>query len=278
MPSMFDMMRSNVGGQAANTAAQQQAGNMMQLQQAAKQAPETANAAQVSQAGANMASQQAKQNLQNLSNVANEQQNINAQQKQALAQQLQQKLSDRDLAQRQQLQVDSDKLAKLDNELAARVMSERNKLIVDSAGLKYMNQKQLLDLKASQAKSTQELADYQQKVEQTFKRKQLVMQTAYNKLTQLLNNDAMQASMNLSIDQKKYLAQVQRDAQQKMAKMQKQAAEINGQHQLLTSVGSAILGAAFVAGTGGVGAGVLAAGAGGAAALGVGTLKPGKIF
>jgi hypothetical protein len=213
--------------------------------------------------------------LQNLSNVVNEQQTINAQEKQAVAQQLQQKIAGKELEYRQVLQADSNKLAKLDIDLGNAVMKDRNKLLVDGAGLKYMNQRQLLDLKVSQAKSTQELADYQQKVEQTFKRKQLVMQTAYNKITQLLNSEAQQASMNLTIAQKKYLAEIQNNAEKKMAKMQQQAAEINGQHQLLSSVGSALIVGAIGVGTGGVG---LAMGAAGAGALGTAMFKPGKIF
>jgi hypothetical protein len=257
MANLFETLKKqSIPGATADVAKQQQAGNVMQMVQAAKQAAPTATSAQIAAAGAGMATQQSKQVLQNLSNTLNEQQKVGEMEQRQQAANIQNKLAQKELNARQELQKDYNKLAVLDRDLSNKVMGERNKYVTDSAGLKYLNQKQLLDLKLSQAKSQQELMDYQQKVENLYKRKVMILETAYQKITSVLENQALQDKMNLTIAQKKFLAEAQKKADEKLVKERKKAAGINGQRQLLSSVGSSLLTAGIIGATGGAGAAI----------------------
>jgi hypothetical protein len=262
MASMFDAMKGTTPG----VQQQQKAANTMQLMQLAKQAPVTATTAQISQAGAGMASQVAKQNLQNVERAVKQGQQIGEMEAKQQQANLQKDLQQKEIISRQQLQNDYNKLAELDRDLSDRVMADRSKMLVDSAGLKYLNQKQLLDYKVATARSQQDLLDYQQQVETLYKKKIMMMEVAFQKITQLSENRYLQDKMNLTETQRKLLAKAKAEAEVRLANEKKRQAEINGQRQLLMSVGSSLIGAAFVVG-GPVG---WAMGAAGATALGGG--------
>jgi hypothetical protein len=102
------------------------------------------------------------------------------------------------------------------------------------------------------------MLDYQQKVENMYKKKEVMLEIAHKKITQVLENQYLMDKMNLTEAQKRFLAQAKVAAEEKMAKERKRAAELNGQRQLIQSVGSSLMT---------VGMGALIAGTGGAAAI-----------
>lgn len=168
-------------------ASQQQAARDLQLQQAVSAVPpaqattrtaQTTGAAAAKQTGdqAVANAQQGVQQQQQVAQLGQQQQGIEAQQR----------VSDLQAGAREQAMSNEQKLANISEQAKQEMFDSRKKFAEDELGRKFTNDRQMADYVVSQAKSQQDLLDYQQKVDQLSKRSQQASETALNKVSQQL--------------------------------------------------------------------------------------------
>jgi hypothetical protein len=201
---------------SSRAAQQQQAARDIQLQQAVAKAPVTApvqqTAAQVGAAQAQTAGQQAVQ----AATSQIQQQGQIAQQGQAVQQMADRKdLAQSEMGLRSEQQGIDNQLAQISLQGKQELFDKNIKLERDELGRAMLNQDQLDDYVLSKARTEQDWANYQQQVEQAYKRKQQFTDYSMNKLSQELQQQAALENLIAEREQDVKLTTAQREASRK---------------------------------------------------------------
>ncbi len=266
-------IKSNMPVADKATAQQMKAGNDFLLQRAVGQMPlpgtqqaSVAAPAAASQIGTTLAGQMGQQQVaevnkqrtttQQLGNLA-----MGAQQLQfqgtmgADVRQVQSKLFDA-----------QQKLGRLDEAAKADIFGQRLQLANEDMTNKFLNERNLWDYQVMQGKSEEQMRDYAQTATQAYQKKQRLMEAAYNKLLQGLEQEYQQGNLKLDQAQKERLTRFKVEVEKQM---RKDKAKASGISSIFGAAGT-ILGAAggFII-TGGNPAGAMA---GASVGQGLGTM------
>lgn len=267
--SAIQTMSQSMPGANAAVAQQMEATRKLQQQNAIAQSTKVQPqnvAAQAQSAGAQAAAQQGQVKL------AEQQQNLQGQQQigQALIQDKAQEASNqarlRSYENTKTLFDAEKRLGDLDARLKQDLYDKQLQFKEDELGQTIFDERQLLDYKIATAKDDNDLLAYEQQVEQTSRRKQVMLDLAMKKIQQELANDLQQDNARLSNEQRVMLAQRAQALQDKLNKEKNKARNRAAMFQ----AGGAIVGAVaggLIGGPAGAMAGAsLGSGAGGVAA------------
>lgn len=191
----------------------QQAARDMQLQQAVAAAPANQNTTQAAQTTAAAATQNAgQQMIENATGQIKEQSQLGTvglQEQQDLFQQGQ---ATTRLAGRQESLDSTERLAKLDSAAKQELFDKQMKFEKDEAGRTLWNEEQLQDYARQNARSDDQLKNYQLTVEQATKRKLQTMEQAYNLIQLDLDNQLASAEQKKDQTAKQQIIQAKREA------------------------------------------------------------------
>ena len=158
----------------------------------------------------------------------------------------------REMQQRQERANSANRLNQLSRDAKREILDSRLQFNQDQAGQKYMNERQLADWMITKAKSKEEFANYAQTAQQEHQKKMQIMNTANQKLDQILKQGYLQKKGDL--DQQSILA-IQKAKADLEKKMRKDAADAANK-QAMWQTGGTIVGTAIGAFGGPAGAAV----------------------
>jgi hypothetical protein len=201
---------------SSRAAQQQQAARDIQLQQAVAKAPTTAPVQQTAaQVGAAQAQTTGQQAVQAATNQIQQQGQI-AQQGQAVQQMADRKdLAQSEMGLRNEQQSIDNRLAQISLQGKQELFDKNIKFERDEIGRAMLNQDQLDDYVLSKARTEQDWANYQQQVEQAYKRKQQFTDYSMNKLSQELQQQSSLENLIAEREQDVKLNTAQREAARK---------------------------------------------------------------
>lgn len=220
----LETLAMNLSGANKKVAEQQQQARSLGLQQFAKNASPQTTSAQLVQAGA--------QSAQNAQNIALQQQQQTAASTQAVQQEaLQQKQAGlTQQAREDQLSLDKSQmesaatLARLDQSLKNKLLDEQLKFNTDQAGRQVLNERQLADWAATQARDLEEFKNYQQIVDQTTRRELQVYEAAHRQITQTLEQGYVKGKQSLDQEHRLKLEQQKQQLEKTIKEKQQNAA------------------------------------------------------
>lgn len=267
----------------SQVASQQQAARDMQLQTAVQKASPTTNtAAAAQQTGAAVAQQAGDQQVEATKAGMTQQTQVGQLGQQATAAANAAEVAGLQSGSRE-AQIDNvQKLAAVSEEAKQEMYDSRRQFAEDELGRKFTNDRQLSDYARLRSKTDQDWADYQQRTEQLYQRKNQMLNTAYTKLATQLEyenrainqlqdqlgkkdltqdqQDAQRAILQKRLTQKQELERASAELQKSMARDKAKAAN----RQAMFQAGGTIVGAAVGTAFGGPVGGAIGASAGGA--------------
>jgi len=263
-------LSTQMPGQNEQLLKQQQNTQNIQMKASLSQLPDTVSKRQLQQVGGQMAQQQA----QPLVNTA--QQNLQSQQQagqmqlQAQQSDIQQGIKQRSRAAQIRQNSLANQLAQQSGQLKQELFDANMSFQKDELGRTQWNQRQLTDFAVMQAKSQEELANYEDAMRQEHEKKMAVLQAAEaavrQKLQQAFQSGELQKNQQLERD----LLQARQQLADKMQKQQR-AAQRNA--MILTAAGTIV--GAGIGSLGGPAGAMMGANIGGAA--GAGMAASGKV-
>lgn len=174
-------------------AAQQKAARDLQLLQAVQKAPTPSYVIPTAQqTGAAVAQQAGQEQIQRIQNAAQAQGQIAQMGQQLQAIQSQKEMAGLQAGFKEQQMSDAQRLANISEEAKQEMFDSRLSFQKDEMGRQFLNQRQLADYAALQAKNEQDWQNYVQRSEQLAARKELVLKAAQQKLVQQLQFENQQ--------------------------------------------------------------------------------------
>jgi hypothetical protein len=115
------------------------------------------------------------------------------------------------------------KIYSLNSALAGQLFEDQMKFQKDELGRSVWQTRQLVDWAVSKAKSDEDLAGFEQKLSQEYKRKMQVLQTAHNKIIQALQQEFLSGEQEKDQALRAELTKAQAELKKKMNKQQNDA-------------------------------------------------------
>lgn len=159
-----------------------------------------------------------------------------------------------------------DRLSNLSSDLKNKLLDEQLTFKTDERGRTFFNDRQLADWAATQAKSAEEFANYQQTVEQASQRKLAMMEQAQRLLQQQLDQAQRGGAQALNQQQTIRLAQQKAAMEKKIAQERADAANRGGTFGAAGMIAGTAIGAAYGGPAGAMIGGQIGGGLGQAAA------------
>lgn len=270
-------LASQVPGQIEQDASRAQSKTDLAIQQAVAATPApTLSTPRIQEVAAQAATQQGaeqvksqEQGQQRLAAIAKE----GAQKAQ---QEIEMRIKDQKLGIAQKGRALQERLSSKNRELKDALFDNEMKFQQDELGRTAWNERQLLDWKVTQAKSQQELAEYEQEVQQMHEKRTTLLKTAQAKIKQVLANGFDENEQKLNNAQTIRLTEAKLALDKKIAQEKAEKAASNallvGAFTVLGTAVGAVVGA-----VGGAGVGAApGAMAGGAIGAGVGNMVAGS--
>jgi hypothetical protein len=143
------------------------------------------------------------------------------------------------------------RLGQLDQSLKTELLDKQMQFQRDDAGRVLLNQRQLLDFAALQARDMESLKDYQQAAQQASDRVLQMMEFMHKRLTQEMQLEHDQREQSLDIQHKKDVLKMQQDLEDAYLLQKAHNANITGAFTAIGTVVGAAFGGSVGAGAGG---------------------------
>lgn len=183
---------------------------------------------------------------------------------------IQQGLQKRQQAAKVRLNSITNQISSLNRDLKQDIFDNQVQFQKDELGRTYWNERQLADWKIKEAKSDEELAEFEQSISQEFEKKMALLKTAEASIRQRLEQEASKSEQEQDQALQQRLLSAEKELQKKMQKAQARAQR----NAMIMQAGGTIAGAGIAAAvvatvaTGGLAAPVAAAAIMGGAAAG----------
>lgn len=164
----------------------------------------------------------------------------------------------------------ANRLSDISNEAKTELLDKQLEFQEAEGGRKLMNQRQLADWAALNARNEEEFKNYAQAAQQAHERKLQYWNTVHKKLTQSLESGYVAGKKRLDAESQKELLRIKRSVEKRIAQYQNEAAVDMAKWQAIGTIGGAVAGGAFTAGSpAGIAVGAAAGGAAGSMAGGM---------
>lgn len=164
------------------------------------------------------------------------------------------------------------RLGNLDTSLKNQLFDSNMTFKKDELGRTLFNDRQLLDYKLSSAKSEEDLAKYEQDIEQQYARKMQILAAAQAKIVQAMQQDYTKGEQELDQAHKKELVLKKAAIDEKIRKEKAKAANRAAQYSAAGSIVGAVAGAVIGSSAAGPAGTVAGAQAGSAIGSGLGSV------
>ena len=178
------------------------------------------------------------------------------------AQTAQKGLADRQLGLQQKQRELTGKLTAIDSRLKNELFDKQLSFQRDDMGRTLYNDRQLLDYKLMTAKSDEDLSNYEQKVSQLSKRKLQILEAAYKKIAQTLEQQFTKGQQKLDQAQKKRLVLAEAAMKEKIAREKANAANRGSMFSSAGTIAGAAVGTYYGGPAGGAAGAAVGGGAG----------------
>jgi F0F1-type ATP synthase assembly protein I len=191
------------------------------------------------------------------------------------SQEIQSGLQQRQQASKTRLRSITNQIGALSNNLKQDIFDKQTQFQKDELGRTYWNDRQLADWKIKEAKSDEELAEFEQNIAQEFEKKMAVLQASERSIRQRLEQEMQKSDQDQDQELKQRLENAVMELERKQQKAQARAA----QNAMIMSAAGTVVGAGvgFVASGFNPAGAVVGASVGGGlgtAAAGSGKAKP----
>lgn len=211
-------------------------------------------AGQVQQMGSQMAQQRAGAALQAQQQAGNQMAQVGQAQLQQQGQENKIQLAQKKLALNKLTRENQSKLSFLDEDTRQKIFDKNMQFEEDDRGRKYLNSRQLADYAVSQAKSQEELRNYEQAAHQAVAKRRQLLNTASNMIRQTLEQGYDKDKQRLTQEHRLALQRAQAELQEKIRKQQNEAANDAALWSAGTSIVGLGIGVAATIATGGAAA------------------------
>jgi hypothetical protein len=156
---------------------------------------------------------------------------------------IQQGLQKRQQAAKTRLNSITNQISSLNRELKQDIFDNQVAFQKDELGRVYWNERQLADWKLKEAKSDEELADFEQNISQEFEKKMALLRTAQASIRQRLEQEATKSEQEKDQALEQRLLAAEKELAMKMQKAQARAQR----NAMIMQAGGTILGAGIAA-------------------------------
>lgn len=256
-------LREQIPVAASRAAAQQQAGQQVQLQRAISQAPAAAPQA-AQQLGAAAATGQAQAAVKPVEQAGQAIQQVAQLQQAEQGRQATEEVGALGRGTEQALAQQQAQLKELAGNTADQIASERNQFSRDEAGRTALNERQLADWSMQNARDSRDFAAKQQQSQQLHTRKLRMLEITQKKLEEALKSEQALREQGLGNAQIQELYTLERDMRAQIKKQQQEIAVKNSMWTAGGAIVGGVVGAVVTSESGGWGAAPGAAIGGGA--------------
>lgn len=174
------------------------------------------------------------------------------------------RLAEQEMAARKEAADTDTRLAQLGESNKQQIWDSRIDFARNQANQKFLNQRQMADLAMTKAKDVEGFKDYQQQVQQGVEKRLQMMDIAFKKVSQALEQEYRKGKSQADRAQQEYLMQLKRDMEEAIARERESASK----NALMWKAGGMALAAGITVASGGTlapyaGAMVLGGGAAG---------------